>query len=186
VRVGRLDRRLLRGLLNPLEHRLQQTSLSLRVAQHRVQRDLRLCVTRGLCLLFAQVALQRDHAVTIRTHIGVDGGNDPTNLRGDVVIHIGKLCADRLNVRVAGPEPSQHRLQLRGKLIVARPHLHDRRRDRRLRGSAGPSAGGVQLSFRLGQCATSLREVLGQQAELPERVLPSPHIDANWLTRWEI
>ena len=56
VRVRRLDRRLLRGLLNALQHRLQQAARRLRIAQHRIQRDLRLCVPRDLRLLLAQVA----------------------------------------------------------------------------------------------------------------------------------
>ena len=95
VRVGHLDRRLLRGLLDALEHRLQQPARCLRVAQHRVQRDLCLRVARGLRLLLAQVALQRNHALPTRAHIGVDGGNDPTDLRGNGAVHIGKLCAKR-------------------------------------------------------------------------------------------
>ena len=38
---------------------------------------------------------------------------------GDGAVCIGKLRADRLNIRMAGAEPSQHRLQLRGELVVA-------------------------------------------------------------------
>ncbi len=164
--VGRLDRWLLCCLLNALEHRLQLPARCVRVAQHRVQRDPCLRVTRGLGLLLTQVVLQRNHALPIRTHFGIDGGNNPADLRGNGAIHIGELGTGRLNVRVAGTEASERRLQLRGQLVVVRPQLHNRRCDRRLRGGAGPAAGGVQLPFRLGQRAAGTHQVFGQQADL--------------------
>ena len=57
VRVRCLDRRLLRGLLDALEHGLQQAARGVRIALHRVQRHLRLASrARSCACCVAQVA----------------------------------------------------------------------------------------------------------------------------------
>ena len=66
----------------------------------------------------------------------------------------------------AGAEAAQHRLQLRRQLVVTRAQLHNRWRDRRLRGSAGAAARRIQLALGLGQRVAGARHVLGQQADL--------------------
>ena len=66
VRIGRLHRRLLRGLLHALQHRLQQPARRFRVALHGIQRNLCLRIPRDLRLCLDQVALQCIHALASR------------------------------------------------------------------------------------------------------------------------
>ena len=166
MRVRRFDRRLLRGLLDALEHRLQQAAGCVRVAQHRVERHLCLRVDRHLRLLIAQVALQRLHALAVGADIGIDRGHDPADLGCDGTVHIGKLRTDRHDIRVAGAQAPLHRLQLRRQLIMAYAERRHGRRDRRLCGSADAASRGIQFALGFGERVAGARQVLGQQADL--------------------